>query len=183
MPLLDLKKNDLASIVSHFSEQLHALRSNRASTAALENIVVEAYGSKMRLRELASLSVPEPRQIAIEPWDKTLLKEIEKAIGLAQSSMSVKNDGAMIRVSMQPMTEETRREVVKMLHQKLESAKIALRGIRDGVKEEIVLAHREKRMSEDEKFKQLEDLDALTKQVTDELSALAERKEDEIMNV
>ena len=119
----------------------------------------------------------------IQPWDKSLVKDIEKAIIEANLNLSPANEGERIRISLPVMTEETRRDTVKLLHQKAEASRIAIRQERDGVKGEIEEAEDNKEFGEDEKFRLLEELDKVVGKYNEEIKALADKKEEEIMTV
>ncbi len=173
-------KPQFEKTIEFLRQDLASLRTNRATPALLENLSVEVYGSKMPLIQLASIQSPEPRTLSVEPWDKQVIKDIEKAIQTASLGLSVANEGTFLRVTMPPMTEETRRELIKVLSHKLEQARQAVRGVRDKVKEEILQAEKNKEISEDEKYKLIEELDKLTREYIDEIQTIGNKKEDEI---
>ena len=122
-----VKKQDFQKVIDHTSEDLASIRTNRATPALVENIKVEVYGSPMPLVQVASITVPEPKQLLIEPWDKNIMKDAEKAIETASLGLSVKNEGNCLRLSIPPITEESRKQIVKVLHEKIENGKIAFR--------------------------------------------------------
>ena len=131
-------------------EELSAVRAGRASTAILENLTVDAYGSKMPLSQVASLNVPEPRLITVQPWDKSIMKGIEKAIRDSDLGLNPVNDGAILRVPLPELTEERRKELVKMVHKYGEQHKITVRGVRrDGV-DQLRKMEKNKEISRDE---------------------------------
>jgi ribosome recycling factor len=173
-------KPQFEKTIEFLRQDLASLRTNRATPALLENLSVEVYGSKMPLIQLASIQSPEPRTLSVEPWDKQVIKDIEKAIQTASLGLSVANEGTFLLVTMPPMTEETRRELIKVLSHKLEQARQAVRGVRDKVKEEILQAEKNKEISEDEKYKLIEELDKLTREYIDEIQTIGDKKEDEI---
>ena len=119
----------------------------------------------------------------IDPWDKGLTQAIEKAIRDSGTGLSPAADGGVIRIMLPPMTEENRLKLVKLMKEKLEDSRIALRGVREGVRDEILEKEKNKDMSEDEKFKLLDELEKLTKDFNEQISAMGEKKEDEIMTV
>ncbi len=178
---LQSKTTDFKKLIDHAQNDLGTVRTNRATPAMLENLKVEAYGVKMPLVQVASLTAPEPRQLLVEPWDKNILKDVEKAVESAALGLSVKNEGNFLRLSISPMTEETRRQIIKVLHEKLETARVALRGLRDKIKEEIVTAERKREIGEDEKYKLIEELDKITRERTEEINEMGEKKEKEVM--
>jgi ribosome recycling factor len=170
--------------IEHFSEELKTLRTGRASTAVLDNLVVEYYGTPQPLRAIASVNTPDARTIAVTPWDKGALAVIEKAIRENQSlGLNPSNDGNVIRLNVPPMTEERRREVVKSLGSKVEDCRIALRNIRHDVLGEVKRLEKAKEATTDDvKFAENElgkKIDQYQKKI-DELEAA---KTKEIMEV
>lgn len=166
--------------IEHLKVDISSIRTNRATPALLENIQAEVYGSKMPLTQLASIQAPEPKMLTVEPWDKQVVKDVEKAIQTASMGLSVVNEGTFLRVTIPPMTDETRREIIKVLNDKLESARQSVRGVRDKVKEEITAAEKSKEVSEDDKYKLIEDLDDMTRKYNEEIKKVGEAKEEEI---
>ena len=177
---LDQSSDQFDKAIEHLKTDISSIRTNRATPALLENITAEVYGSKMPLNQLASIQAPEPKMLTVEPWDKQVIKEIEKAIQTASLGLSVVNEGTFLRVTIPPMTEETRQELVKVLNDKLESARQSIRGVRDKIKDEIISAEKSKEISEDEKFKLVEDLDEMTRKYNDQVKEVGEKKEQEI---
>lgn len=169
--------------VEHLKSELSQMRTGRATPALVEGLQVEAYGSMMAMRGVASISVPDAKTLVIEPWDKNLLKAIEKAIQESPVGINPVVDGKVVRLSMPVMTEETRKNLVKAMKEKLEEARVAARGAREKVRNEIIDAEKNSELTEDEKFKLLEELDKLTKEHTDKIEALGRQKEEEIMTV
>lgn len=183
MSLIDNHQGEFTKAVEHFRSEIITLKTGRANPAILDSVRVEAYGVLNPINQIATVSLTDARSLAIQPWDKGLLKEIEKAIVEANLQLSPVNDGERIRLNMPSMTEETRKETVKLLNQKAEDAKISLRLLRDKVKEEIIEAEKNKEFGEDEKFSLLESLDKLIAKHNEEIKALADKKEEEIMTV
>ncbi len=180
---LTTKKPEFQAVVDHFQKELGALRTGRATPALVEDIPVSAYDSTMEIKGLASITIPDSRTIVIEPWDKSLIQNIEKGIRDAGVGLSPVVDGQVLRVMIPQMTEENRKQIVKVMKEKLEETRIAIRSVREDLREEIGKKEKEKDFSEDEKFKVLDELDALTKEFTDLVSEMAERKEAEIMTI
>ncbi|MBU4360396.1 ribosome recycling factor [Patescibacteria group bacterium] len=174
------KKQDFEKVIEHISQDIAGVRTNRAAPALIENIKVDIYGSKMQINQVASISCPELKQLLVEPWDKNVLKDIEKAIETASLGLSVKNEGNFLRLFIPAMTEETRKEIIKILREKLENGRVSLRGLRDKIKEEIITAERSKEIGEDEKYNLIEDLDKMTREYNEEIVELGEKKEKEI---
>ncbi len=164
-------------------EELSTIRTGRASTSLLENVLVEVYGSPTPINQVAALNVPEPRMITVQPWDKSTVKAIEKGIRDSDLGLNPMSDGVLIRVPLPELTEERRRELVKVVHKYGEQAKIAVRNIRrDGI-DQFKKAEKSKDISQDElrqKEKQIQELtDAKIKLVDEAVS----QKESDVMQV
>ncbi len=166
--------------LQHLRQDIASIRTNRATPALLENIQVDVYGSKIPLMQMASIQSPEVKTLTVEPWDKQVIKEVEKAIQSASLGLSVANEGTFLRVTIPPMTEETRINLIKILNNKLENARQAVRGIRDNIKEDIIKNERNKEISEDEKYKLIDDLDQMTKDYIQKIKEIGDNKEQEI---
>jgi len=176
-------KTKFDSVLDHLHKELNTLRTGRATPALVEDIPVAAYGSTMELKGVASIGILDAKTLAIEPWDKGLITVIEKAIRDADIGLSPATDGGKIRLSLPAMTEENRLKLVKIMKEKVEESRIALRGVRESVREEILEKEKNKEMSEDEKFKLLDELEKLTKEYNETITSVAESKEEEIMTV
>ena len=159
------------------------MRTGIATPALVEEIPVPAYDSIMELKGLASTTVQDSKTLLINAWDKGLLQAIEKAIRDAGIGVSPVVDGDVIRIVMPPMTEENRKQIVKLVKEKLEEARISIRGVRESVRDEVIKIEKAKEIGEDEKFKQLDELDKYTKEITQEVEVMAKTKEEEIMTV
>jgi ribosome recycling factor len=131
---IDKKKVEFDKAIEHFKTELGSLRTGRAQSAVVENIMVEAYGAQTPLKQLAAISIPEPKTISIQPWDKSIIKDIEKAFSYSNLGLSIVNVGDKLVVKLPAMTEENRKELVKVIGQKLEAAKISLRRVRDEIR-------------------------------------------------
>ncbi|NMC51232.1 ribosome recycling factor [Candidatus Kuenenbacteria bacterium] len=177
---VDQYKGEFDKVIEHVKTDIGALRTNRATPSMLENLMVEVYGSKMPLNQLGSIQAPEPRMLTVEPWDKGVIKNIEKTIQTASLGLSVNNEGTFLRIALSPMTEETRKELIKVLNDKMESGRRSLRGVRDDVKEKIIAAEKNKEITEDERYKAVEDLDKLVREYNDKVEELGKKKEEEI---
>ena len=177
------KKPDFQATIDHFHKDLGALRTGRASPALVENLPVSAYDSTMEVKGLASVTISDSKTILVEPWDKSLLQNIEKGIRDAGVGLSPVVDGQVIRVMIPQLNEENRKQIVKVMKEKLEEARIALRAVREAIREEILQKEKDKDFSEDEKFKMFDELDKYMKEQNEVLSEMAGRKEEEIMTV
>jgi len=183
MSIVTQHAENFKKIIEHFRNEIAVLKTGRANPSMLDNIRVEAYGALTPLNQVASISVSDARSLAIQPWDKSVLKEIEKAISESDLRINPVNDGERIRLNLPPMTEENRKETVKVLGVKAEDAKIAIRLQRDEVKEVIIEAEKNKEFGEDEKFNLLEELDKAVAKYNEEIKQVADAKEAEIMTV
>lgn len=183
MSIIDNHQTDFAKGIEHFQQEIGGLKTGRANPAILDSVRVEAYGVLNPIVSIASVSVPDARSLVIQPWDKGLVKEVEKAIIESGLNLNPINDGDKIRINLPPLTEESRKEIVKLLHQKAEDAKIAARLIRDKIKEEILEAEEKKEFGEDEKFRLLEELDKKAASHNDQIKEAVDNKEAEIMTV
>lgn len=182
-PKLLSHKPSFEIAIEHLKNELSQMRTGRATPALVEGLQVEAYGSVMEMRGVGSISVLDAKTLIIEPWDKNLLKAIEKAIQASSIGVHPVVDSKVVRLSMPAMTEESRRAMVKVMKEKLEEARVAVRGIREKTRGEIIEMEKTGELSEDEKFKLLEELDKLTKEYTDKVDELGKQKEEEIMTV
>lgn len=161
------------------------IRTGRATPSLVEHIVVPAYGGTQHLKvvELASISAPDPTQIVISPWDKSIIGDIRKGIEAANVGMNPSIDGEIIRITMPPLTTEDREKYVKLLSQKLESGKVMIRQIRGDEMHEIKKKFEAKEVSEDEKFGQERKLQELTDQFIAKIEEIGEKKKQELMQI
>jgi ribosome recycling factor len=169
--------------VENLMEEFKKIRSGRANAGLVEGLLVDYYGNKTPLKQLASISVPEPRLIVIQPWDKGSLQEIEKAFHKSDLMLSPNNDGKVIRISVPALTEERRKELVKVARGKTEDARIAIRNIRRDGNEEVKAAEKEGHVSEDDSKKTMEDIQKITDNYINKINSLLEGKDAEIMEV
>lgn len=169
--------------INHFKTEIGSLRTGRATPALVEDIPVEAYDQKMELKGLATINVPDSRTIVIDPWDKNVLKFIEKAITDSDIGVSPVVDGTVIRLNMPPMTEENRLDMVKILKQKAEQAHISVRGVREKIRDSIIKSEENKEIGEDERFRSLEELDKEVGEINKQIDKISEEKEKEIMTI
>lgn len=177
------KQEEFASALNFFKKEIGVLRTGRANPAALENVEVDAYGVLNPLNAVANIALADARSLVIAPWDKGVLKSIEKAIVEADLGFRVVNEGDKIRLNVAPLTEENRRELVKKLNEKMEKTRISLRAARDSVKTSIEKAFDDKEIGEDEKFRFMKELDEFSASKNEELKGIRDRKEADIMEV
>jgi ribosome recycling factor len=161
------------------------IKTGRAKPSFIEDIKVsvESYGSTMELKELASITAPDPHMLVVSPWDKTVLKDIEKAIAKSELNLSPAIESDLIRVKIPPLTEESRKELVKLVYQKLESSKILMRQARNEAKSEIEAQEGKPGVSEDDIHQTLETLQQIVDEYTEKIDELAKNKEQELITV
>lgn len=182
-PFVQEKKEKFEATLTHLDQELGSLRTGRATPTLVENVVVNAYDSNMDLKSVASIRSTDAKTLVIEPWDKGLVQPIEKAIRDADLGFSPVVDGSLVRINLPAMTQENRLQLVKIMKEKAEEARVGLRGVREATREEIMKQEKVKEISEDEKYKMLDELDKMTKDYTNEVDAIATKKEEEIMTV
>ena len=164
-------------------KELASIRTGRASPALLEHIKVEAYGQPMPLKQIGNVSVPEPRIIVIQPWDKSQLGAIEKAIQKSDLGINPTNDGTVVRLVIPALTEERRKDLVKMVRKRAEEGKVALRNVRRDTMEELKKEEKDGRASEDEVKRAQDQVQKLTDRYIKEFDEALAVKEKEIMEV
>ncbi len=181
--LLNQYKPTFEAAIEHLKKDLSTLRTGRATPALVEDIPCSAYDSTMEVKGLASITTSDAKTLVIDPWDKALIQNIEKGIRDAGVGLSPVVDGTVIRIVIPLMTEENRKKMVKIVKEKLEETRIRLRGVREGVRDEVHKMEKEKEVTEDEKFKIFDELDFLTKEYSDRVGGIGEAKEKEIMTI
>ncbi|MBF0439114.1 MAG: ribosome recycling factor [Magnetococcales bacterium] len=164
-------------------EELSGLRTGRASTVLLEKVMVVAYGSETPLNQVATLNVPEPRMITVQPWDKKLIKSIEKAILEANLGLNPSNDGVLIRVPLPELTEERRKELVKLVYKAGEGAKVALRNVRRETMDQYKKMEKNKEISQDDLRQMEKVVQEHTDQHVKEVDEIVTHKEADVMRV
>jgi ribosome recycling factor len=182
-PLLSEFKSQAQEVKQLAEQDLKGIKTGRAKPSLVEDIPILAYNSKMTLKELASITAPDPHQILVSPWDKSVLGEIEKSLASSSLHINPVVDGDLIRIKIQPLTQESREELVKLVAQKLESAKAMLRQARGETKEKVEARKGEAGVSEDDIHRDLEELQKITDGTMDQLEELGKNKEAELMNI
>lgn len=167
----------------HGQDGFATLRTGRASAQLLDGVFVEAYGTRMALHEVASISAPDTQLLVVKPWDKSLLGEIEKAIQLAQLNLNPIIDGEIIRIVVPALTQERRQEMVKILHQKEEEVKVMFRSVRSDVRRDIEKQEGMAGVSEDDITAEVEELDEVVKEYVTKLEEVVAAKERELMSI
>jgi ribosome recycling factor len=169
--------------IQNLDNDLSGIRTGRATPALVERLQVEYYGTPTALMQLASISVPEPRSLLIKAFDPASLKNIERAILASDLGLTPNNDGKQIRLNLPALTEERRRELVKVVHARLEECRIAVRNIRRDLHNDMREFEKEKLISEDDLRRGEDDLQKITDKSIEEINKHGERKEQEIMEV
>ncbi len=181
--ILDSFEDKFQRVLQHFTDDLKTVKTGRAKPSLVEDVKIEAYSSKMTLKELASISAPEPHQLLISPWDKNLVETIAKGINSAGANLNAVIDGDIVRIKIPPLTEETREELVKLVGQKLESAKVMLRQIRNELKREIEEQEGKPGIGEDDIKRELDEMQEKIDKVEEQLESLAKGKENELRKI
>jgi ribosome recycling factor len=169
--------------VDDFRKELATLRTGRANASILENIRVDYHGTPMPVTQLGSVNVPEPTLLVISPWDPSVVPLIDKAIRTSDLGLNPTNDGKVVRVPMPSPTEERRKEIVKHLHKVLENHRTAVRNIRRDIKEAIDKLEKEKKISQDEHKRAIEEMEKVTHAETKKIEDLSAAKEKEILEL
>ncbi len=180
--LRELEKKMKGS-VEHFRKDLSRLRTGRANISIFEDIKIEYYGTLTPVNQVATLAVPDPTLITIQPWDTSLLETIDKAIRAADLGLNPINDGKILKIPIPPLDEERRREIAKHIHKLMEDEKTVLRIMRRETKEMIELLEKEKEISEDDKFWGYDKLQEITDQNIRKTEEIAAAKEKEILEL
>jgi len=169
--------------IQSLEDDLIGIRTGRASPALVERVQVEYYGSSVPLVQLANISVPEPRSLMIRPFDATSLKAIERGILASDLGLTPNNDGKVIRLNLPPLTEERRRDLVRLVNNRLEEARVAIRNVRRDLIKDLREFEKEKMISEDDRKKAEEELQKLTDKFIETVDEIGANKEAEIMEV
>lgn len=176
-------KDQNTKSIENLKKELSRVRAGKASTTLLDGIRVNAYGSQSPLNQVSSVSVPDARTIVISPWDKSLLSEIEKSIIASDLGLTPQNDGKIVRLSIPPLTEERRKELVKLVNKTGEEAKVSLRQNRKSANELIKEIEKDKEISEDDAKKHLDQVQKNIDEATAQVDDLIEKKTKDIMTI
>ncbi len=173
-------KQQMRKAVDNTKRELATIRSSKATTSLLDTVRVDAYGQQMPLNQVASVNAPEPQLLTVQPWDKALIGAVEKAILTADLGLNPSNDGNLIRVPLPPLTEERRKDLVKIVHKLAEEGRIAVRHVRS---EAISAIKKVEHVSDDEKHRSEGDVQELHDDAVEQIAAIVVAKEEEIMEV
>ena len=176
-------EDKMTKTISVLKEELGVIRAGRANPAMLDKISVDYYGSQTPLKQMAGISSPDPRTIVIQPWDKTALKEIEKAILASDLGFNPSNDGEVIRINIPQLTEERRKELVKLVSKTGEQSKVALRNARRDTNDKIKKIEKDGELGEDDAKKALDEVQHIIDKYTKEIDSVVAKKEAEIMEI
>lgn len=176
-------RDKMAKAVAHASAEIAAVRTGRASPALVERLRVDYYGSEVPLQQLAGFSVPDARLLVISPYDKSSIGAIEKAIRNSDLSINPSNDGTVVRLSLPPLTEERRREYVKMVKHKAEEARVAVRNVRRAVRHDLEALEKDGDISVDELDRAEKDLERITHDHIADIDRILHHKEQELLEV
>lgn len=169
--------------IEHLTQDLATLRAGRANPAMVDRLMVSYYGQATPLNQLANITVPEPRLLVIQPWDKSSIPEIEKAVMKSDLGINPSNDGNVIRLAVPQLTEERRKEIVKVVKKRSEEAKVAIRNIRREQNDFMKAAEKDKVVSEDESKKGMEEVQKITDKYIKDIDSIMAAKEKDIMEV
>ena len=178
---LNQHKKEFDKVVEYFKGEASSIRTGRAVSSLVDEISVEHYGGKYQIKELATISIPEPKTILIQPWDKSANDSIIKAIKESNLGLNPISDGQGIRLVMPALTEERRKEFIKLLKQKMEVAHIAIRRIRGEIWDDVQEKEKNHAISENEKFKAKEDLQKIVDEYNRKIEEIEKKKEEELM--
>ncbi|RDI47426.1 ribosome recycling factor [Falsibacillus pallidus] len=181
--VMDTAKDKMTKAVSAFSRELASIRAGRANASLLDKIVVDYYGAPTPVNQLASVSVPEARLLVIQPYDKSVLGEIEKAILKSDLGITPSNDGSIIRIAIPALTEERRKELVKLVKKEAEEAKVAIRNIRRDINDDLKKLEKNGELTEDDLRGYSDDVQKLTDNHIVKVDQVAKEKEKEILEV
>ena len=177
------EEKEFKNIVSRFEEELKKIRTGRASASVLEGIVVESYGTRVPLTQVAAFSTADPKSVVVRPWDKTLLPAVEQALAKANLGLSVISETDQVRAIFPALTEERRKEFAKIIGKKAEETRVSVRSRRDEIWKTIQEEERAKIISENQKFSQKEKMEKMVSEINKKISELSSKKEKEIMTI
>lgn len=181
MEIIKKTRVDFDKVIDFFKKDIASIRTGRASTSLVENIIVDSYGTKVPLKQVASINILGSRVISIQPWDKTLNQAIEKAIAQSDLGVNPSSDQDSINIFLPPLTEEFRVSLSKILNEKSEDARVALRKVREDAWKEIQDSFREGLIREDDKFRGKDELQKVVDEYNQKIDYITEKKRKEIM--
>jgi len=180
--LINKVKPEMEKLIENLDNEFKKIRSGRTSTELIENVVVECFGERFPLQKLAVFSIPEPRQILVQPWDKSYLEPILKSLQNMGGGLSISNQGDAIKVSVPAVSEDYKKSIIKIIAQKSEEVKQKIRRLRDDIWTKIQNETRLGNIREDDKFKSKKELQKIVDELSEKIKLLKEKKEKEIMD-
>jgi ribosome recycling factor len=183
MSSLDKAKQRMESALDSLRREFGAVRTGKASPALLDTVRVEAYGSRVPLNQVGTVSAPEPRMLTVQPWDRALMKDIERALRESELGLNPSNDGQIIRIPIPALTEERRKEYVRMLHKLAEEGRVNVRHARKDANDEIKHRQKDEGLSEDDIRREQDKVQKLTDQYIAKIEEMLKHKEAEVMEV
>ena len=183
MPSIAQARDRMDKSLEAVRREFGSVRSGKATTALLDSVRVDAYGSKMPLNQVASVSAPEPRLLLVQPWDKSLIHEVERGIQAAGLGLNPSNDGNVVRVPIPALTEERRKDLVKVLHKLAEEGRVSVRQARQDANKEIKQRKDDHEISEDDARREMDEVQKLTDAHIKKIDDLLAHKEEEVMEV
>lgn len=181
--VMNIAEQKMENSIGAYTRSLASIRAGRANAALLDRITVDYYGAPTPINQMAGISVPEPRLLAIQPYDKTIIGDIEKAILKSDIGITPSNDGTLIRLAIPALTEERRKEIVKTVKKEAEDAKVAIRNVRRDANEDFKKLEKNGEITEDELHRYGEDIQKLTDANIKKIDDIAKGKENEIMEI
>ncbi|MFA6474617.1 MAG: ribosome recycling factor [Patescibacteria group bacterium] len=172
-----------ANIIAHFQKELLGLQVGRVTPAVLDDVLVEAYGTKTALSQLSTITSQGATQLVIQPWDKSILKDVERALRMCGRDYNPTVDGAVVRLPFPPLTEEKRKEIVKLVSDRAEAAKVHIKLLREECMNDIKTKKVDKAMSEDQAFAEQKNIQKLVDQYNKEVTTLADKKAADVMTL
>lgn len=176
-------KDRMGKSIESLKDDFNTIRTGRASASLFDKIRVEYYGNPTPLNQVATISIPEARLVVIQPWDPSVLGEIEKAIQKSELSLNPNNDGKVIRINIPPLTEERRKEYVKMAKNMAEQARVAVRNIRRDANDSLKKQQKDSAITEDDEKKGMDEIQKMTDESVEKIDKILDEKEKEIMEI
>ncbi len=183
MPTINKMRDQMEAAVEAMGREFSGVRTGKATTQLLDTVRVDAYGSKVPVNQVATINTPEPRMLVVQPWDKSLMTDIERGIQAADLGLNPSNDGNVIRVPIPPLSEERRKDMVRLLHKMAEEGRISVRHARQEANKTIKQLEHDHEISEDEARRQLDKVQTLTDEFIARIDEMMARKEEEVMEV
>lgn len=183
MPTIKKTREQMEAAVDAMRREFATVRTGKATPALLDTVRVDAYGSKVPINQVATVSTPEPRLIVVQPWDKSVMVNVERAIQAADLGLNPSSDGNLIRVPIPPLSEERRKDMVRLLHKMAEEGRVSVRHARQEANKELKQLEHDHEISEDEAHRQMTEVQTMTDEYVARIDELMQAKEAEVMEV